>query len=427
MNCVRKLALGIILAVGLLAEPVRAAEPQVSASVTRLGRVEVVRRATAAGPGVKAAQAGGDAATRLRAAASSVVSVPPRLEVDVARHSYPGGAGVDITAALWQDLSLVGLGAAKQGFAQATADVRRIELELARRHAVHQAMLAWIEAWYASALEGLRAKNVDLAQQMTRIAQSRVEGGAVAPVELALAQSVVGAARASHLEARGRRVDADARLRHALALPPDVGIEIVGDLTHSDDGASINEAAHIERVLTHHPLVRLAQSQTRKYESQAELEAARGGAFLGVGVSYAHEATGDRIIGVGLAVPIPLVNPTAFEAAAVRGEAQVSRVLVRDTQQVLAQEIRVALYDRQHARELRSVILDLSLQPARAALAEVLKRYEGGAVGLVETLSVRKELLSAEEAYLQACANVHRADATLEYVAAGPVFGRIGI
>lgn len=427
MKNTRQTVLGMILALGLLAWPLRAAETPLSTSVARIGRSDVVQRAMAAGPGVNAARVGGDGATRLRSAASTMLSVPPRLEVDVARRSYPGGAGMDVTAALWQDLSLGGLGAAKRDYADATVETRRIELELARRRAVHEAMLAWIDAWHARALVELRSRNVEVAEQMASIAQARVQGGDIAPVELTLARSVVGAARASLLEAHGRSIEADARLRHALALPPDVRIEIVGDLTRSDDTTKVDERAHIERVLSHHPLVRLAQSKARRYASEAELESARGRPFLGVGVSYGRETTGDRIVGVGVAIPLPVLNPSAFESTALRGEADVSRMVVRDTQEALAREIRVALHEREHARELRAMILGLSLQPARAALVEVLKRYELGAVGLIETLSVRKELLSTEEAYLEACASVHRADANLEYVAAGPVFGRSGI
>jgi outer membrane protein, heavy metal efflux system len=421
----------LIVLLTLVGTSATAVEPQSVAPphyergpVVRVGRQDVLQRASARGPGILVARSGKASAARTREAASSFLSLPPRLEVEVARHSYPGGAGMDVTAALWQDLSLGGMGAARRDFAKASTNLRAVEFQLARREAVHNAMLAWIDAWHWRALVALRAKSVSLAEQMFRIAQSRLEAGSVPPVELSLAASVLGAARASLLDAHGRVVEADARLRHGLGLPPDRPVEIVGDLERSDDGP-IDEKSHIEQVRRAHPLVKLAEAHATQADAHAELQASRGRPVLGVGVSYARETTGDRILGAMVSLPLPLVNPAAIEASTARGDADMARMRVQEIADTLAREIRVAIHEREHTRELRAALRTGALGPGRDALREVLKRYEGGAVGLAETLSARREFVAVEEAYLAACADVHRADANLAYIAAGPVFGKV--
>lgn len=382
----------------------------------RIGRSDVVRRAEAKGPGTLVARAGDASAVRIRDAADTVLSLPPRVELEVARHSYPGGSGMDLTATLWQDFSLGGLGAAKQDVARAMGDVRSLELELARRQAVHGAMLAWIDAWHGRALFTLRQQSSGLAAQLVSIAESRLRAGAVPPVELSLAQSVLGSARASLLEAEGRVADADARLRHALGLDPGVAITIEGDLTRSDDGP-IDERAVLQRVKNEHPLVKLALATARHADARAELDASRGRPTLGLGIGYTRETTGDRMVGAMISLPLPIVNPSALEVSTGRADADMARMRAREVAALLLREARVALHDRVHARQLRAVLRTGSLAPGRLALEETIKRYERGDVGLAETLTARRELLAVEEAHLAACADVHRADAHLVYVA----------
>ena len=415
----RDWALSILVVLLVHTVPANAVEPSVPARTgTRLTLGDAIQRAGETGPGMRAARAGQTSAAVTRKAAASPVSLPPRLEIEVARHSYPGGVGTDVTASLWQDLSLGGLGTAKRSFAASNTQVRAIELELARRQAVHHATIAWVDARHARSLSALREKSLSLAEQMVRVTASRVQAGAVPPVELVLATSVLGSTRASLLDAHGRVVEADARLRHAVGLDPNTPLEIDADLTQSD--APAKEApADLTRTIKGHPLVRLAEMGARQADARAELEAARGRPVLGVGLSYAREATGDRLFGAMVSLPLPIVNPAALEASMARAEADIARARSQEVETALVREALVAWHETGHARELREALKSGSLEPGQSALGEILKRYERGDVGLAETLAARRELVSVEEAYLAACADVFRADARFAYVA-GP-------
>lgn len=404
----------LLLVLALLSSaPARASGPPV-----RVDRRTVIQRAQEVGPGMLVARAGKSSAARSREAADSLLSLPPRVELEVARHAYPGGAGMDVVAALWQDLSLGGIGRAKNQVADANVRARDLELELARRQAIHRGMMAWIDALHARALLEFRTQSVVLAQQMVTITGARVRAGAVPPVELTLAASVLGSSKAALIDAQAKLIHADGNLRHALGLEPDVALAVVGDLRTSDE-RRIDGQKQIEWAQREHPLVKLALAQAQQADARAQLEASSGGPVLGVGVSYAREATGDRVLGAMVSLPLPVLNPAAFEASLARSEAEMASMRAREVAAALATQVRLALHKRAQARELRAALQTGALTPGRAALGELIKRYEAGAVGLAETLSARRELLAVEEATLSSSADVHRADADFALLA-GP-------
>jgi len=85
----------------------------------------------------------------------------------------------------------------------------------------------------------------------------------------------------------------------------------------------------------------------------------------------------------------------------------------------MAREVRQAVHERHHAREVRETLLKGAVEPGRQAMKEVTRRYEAGAVDLSIVLSARRELLSAEEGFWAAAADVQRADFRLEHALGG--------
>lgn len=325
---------------------------------------------------------------------------------------------MDVSAGVWQDISLRGHGAARQSYAEASTKARELELELARRDAVARAMQSWVDARHGRELLVLREQSAELAVRMRSIAQVRVRDGSAPPLEESLATSVYGQARAAVIDAEGMVVEADASLRHALGLGATVPIRPVGELSRTDD-RQVDEAVALALVMKGHPAIRLARARAHEAEQHARLATSLAGPVLGVGLTYSHEATGDRVLGGVVSVPLPLVDPGAFDAARARGEATVEREHGDEVALLLEREIRLALHEREHAREMRDALQSMAIEPGRRALQEILRRYAAGAVGISETLAARRELLMAEESYLAACADVQRADIRLEHAVGG--------
>ena len=195
------------------------------------------------------------------------------------------------------------------------------------------------------------------------------------------------------------------------ALPKAIpGVDVIETLV-IDDGSS-DGTSDVARQLGVHHIVRHRRNRGLAAAFQNGVEACLA---AGADIIVNTDADG-QYVGEDIAA---LVIPVA------RGEADMARERVQEIGDTLSREIRVAIHEREHTRELRAALRRGSIAPGRDALREVLKRYEAGAVGLAETLSARRELMALEEAYVAACADVHRADADLDYIAAGPVFGKV--
>jgi outer membrane protein TolC len=418
----RLLLAASIAAVGSLAAVSRAQTPSAEArgAPLRLDPEVVRSRAVERSPEVLSARVAQAQARHVRASAQRVLSFPPRVEVDLARRSYPGGAGADLAASLWQDFPLGGYGSAREAAAEARVSLRNAELELARRDALRRAMQAWIDARLGRDLLATRHQSELAAEQLVQIAQTRVSGGKDSPIDLALARSVLGAARAAVLDAEGRIVEADASLRYALGLDPSQPVDVVGDLRVSDD-RPIDEAATIAAAQGAHPWIAIAELQAVSADRHAEVVASVGRPMLGVGLSYAREATGDRIFGGAVSIPIPVANPQSFEVAAAHADAAELRARVQEIRSRLAAEVRLAIHERDHAREVRDALFQGAVLPGRDALQALVARYGAGAVDLATVVAARRELFHAEESWMEAAADVHRADLRLEHAVGGPL------
>lgn len=407
---------------GLKAEHERA--PSTAGAVV-LDVMTVRRRAEMVGPGVIPARVANVEATRTRSAVDIPLSRPPRLELDVARRSWPQGAGIpgsnglDITGRLWQDFSLGGYGGARESYADAVLDRSKAHAELTRRDAIARATNAWVDARYGREMLALRKESKEAAEELLRIADARVRAGSAPPMEVALARAVLGAARAGVLSAEGQVIVADGDLRYAVGLGPDTALQPIGGLSETDD-REIDEQRTIDLAQSHHPFVLRARAEADSNQQYAEVLAAAGRPFLGVGVSYTREGDNTRIVGGMLSIPLPFVNPNVLESSMVRSEAAVGRAQIKDIQAHVAREVRQAIHERYHAREVREELRTGAVLPGKEAVREMTRRYEAGAVELATVLAVRRELLVSQEGFLAAAVDVQRADIRLEHAAGGP-------
>jgi outer membrane protein TolC len=389
---------------------------------TVLDIATVRHRAETAGPGVLPARVAGAEAARTRNAVGGALSRPPRLEFDVGRRfgSSPNPSGMDLTARVWQDVSLGGYSSARASYADALKERAKSTAELARRDAIARGMNAWVDSRYGRELLLLRKQSTAAAEELLRIADARVRAGTAPPSESALARSVVGATHAAVLAAEGSIIVADGDLRYAVALPADTSLDPVGDLAQTDD-RPVDEPATVELAQKNHPLALLTRSSAYAAERGAELATAAGRPFLGFGLSYTREGTGDRIVGGMVSIPLPFVNPNVLESSLLRGEAAVGRAHLVDVQSGVAREVRQSIHERYHARQVREELWTGAVIPGREAMREITKRYEAGAVDLATALGARREVLLAEEGFLAAAADVQRADIRLEHAVGGLV------
>lgn len=384
--------------------------PAAQAQAVRLDLSEATRRAERNAPELGPHVAAVNASREVARAASAILPAPPRLELAAGPrwHTEPSGAGIDLSAGLWQDLPLGGVIGARRRLAGSLRSEARARLEVARHDVRLQAALAWVDARLGAEVVEIRRRSLAEAVEILRIATARVRAGSAPPAEETLARSVRGRARADLLAAQGRRFVAETRLRHLTGIARKTPIVLVGALDAAE-GPVLGDQCQS-------PDLAVADARARRRAVDGELTRAAGRPMLGIGPSVTREATGDWIVLGRLSIPLPIVDPVAVESARARSEARVARAEATALRSVLEREIALATEERRHAREVRRAIAKEVLGPAREAVRQTLAQYAAGSIDAAALLAARRELADAEQTWAEAAAEVRRADLTMARV-----------
>jgi outer membrane protein TolC len=356
------------------------------------------------GPAVREARAPTSGLAAIHDATGGVISYAPRVNAFAGRRTGGFGSGFEVGGSLTQDLSLHGLGGARRETATAIARTMRSDVESARLEGAAKALLAWIDLLEAQQLMRLRAIARADATEIARVANARVSRGVAMPAEASLAAAEVGASLLGEQDAEGRLFEVRAALKLALGLPQATNVAAVGDL-ETDDGA--NEPSPPRR---EHPVEIAAQSQIALAQADAKLARAYASPALGVGVNYAREGTGEQYITGALSVPLPILDPTRFDAARHNTTVLTAEARALRVHDVLAHDVTVTAHERAHTREVRDTLRTMVLVPLREAVRLARAGYQAGTQDATGLLVVRQRLVLAEEQLGRAAADVKRAD-----------------
>lgn len=386
-----------------------AARPAHTQAATEL----VVTRATALrmgaerAPVVREARAPLAASAGVRDAADSPLPYAPRATAFAGRRTGAFGSGFEIGGGVAQDLSVHGLGGARREAASAFDLAARTELERARLQGAAAALLAWLDLLEAQQLARLRARSREDAEEIARVANARVGRGVAMPAEASLAAAELGAAQLGERDAEGLLFETRAALKLALGLPAEAAVSAAGDL--EGDYGPPPPAPRQE-----HPASTAARSQIAVARAEVNVARAVAAPPLSVGINYAREGTGEQLMTGSVTLPLPILEPTRFDAArqqahVLSAEARAARV--RDE---LAHDTALAQHDRSHSREVRDTLSVNVLVPLREAVRVARAAYQAGTQDAMGLLLLRQRLLTAEEQLARAAADVKRADVRSE-------------
>jgi cobalt-zinc-cadmium efflux system outer membrane protein len=383
-------------------------------------RTDALRMGAAHGPGVALADAPRGAAVEARGVSRSL----PRPPVITLAGGYRAGAltpGVELGVTVSQDVALRRLGRERARTADATTRVIDADVTRARLDAASRAALAWADALEAKELLRLRSEALAQAKAILETTRARVEGGVGQPYELALARGEVGSAEAGLLDAEGMQVEALAELRFALGLGPTAPVTVAGDLYATDEQA-IDEGLAVRAAESSHPALRLANARAALADQEVRLTTAVLGPTLSVGGTYVREGTGDHVVTAFVGVPIPFFDAAAFDAARQRGAYRTAEAQVERVRAETSRDVRVALHDHEHWRELRDALSAKALAPMKEAVRLARVHYEVGTAEISLVLLARQRLLLTEEQLARVAAQVQRADIHLGH-ASGSLLG----
>ncbi|MEO8900566.1 MAG: TolC family protein [Polyangiaceae bacterium] len=325
---------------------------------------------------------------------------------------YRSGAltpGLELSVSVAQEVPLSGVGDARSRLAKAFArsvetDTRRAQLDGASRAAI-----AWTDALFAKELRRLRQAALGQAEAILKTSNSRVQVGVAPPHELALARGETAAALAGVLDAEGMEVEALAELRFAIGAGETEAVEAEGDL-YSSDERDLDENRALHAAQAQNPDLQLAIARAAQAGNEARLTHAMLGPNLTLGGTFVREGTGDRVLLGFVGFPIPLFDAAGFETARQKAVQKTAESQVALTRSEAARDIRLALHDRLHWREVREALRGQALSAFTEAFRMAQTQYEVGTADIGTVILARQRLLGVEEQLAQVASRVQHAD-----------------
>ncbi|MEO6603745.1 MAG: TolC family protein, partial [Polyangiaceae bacterium] len=317
-----------------------------------------------------------DEVTTLGRRASSLIR-PPTVTLGGGYRSGALTPGVELSVSLAQEVPLTGVGSARSNLAKAYARTVATDTRRARLDGAFQAAIAWTDALFAHELLRLRQEGLGQAQAILKTTLSRVQVGVAPPNELALVRGEAAAALAGVLDAEGMEVEALAELRFSIGAAATEALEAQGDL-YSSDERELDENSALSATQANNANLQLAVARAEQAEKEAKLTSTTLGPGLTLGGTFVREGTGDKVLLGFVGFPIPLFDAAGFETARQRVTQKIAESQVELTRSATARDIRLALHDRQHWREVREALRGQALSAFSEAFRLAQTQYEVG-------------------------------------------------
>jgi cobalt-zinc-cadmium efflux system outer membrane protein len=296
----------------------------------------------------------------------------------------------------------------------ALAGLTRTEWEVAAQELklITSVVLAFQEVLYLQAKLHLAEDRVRLDEQTVEIVRRFREGGKLGPADLILVQAEAADARASLKPAQAALTKARNTLRKALG--------IVGDVPETDgplaapplklDAQVIENVALDRRPDRHARIAALA-------EAAAKLRLERADRFGNptIGPSYELDNSSVRMFGAQIMLPIPVLNAHRGLIELRQAEQTKAMLDLRQTEVQIREDVQAALARLAAAREWVYTYQTKLLPQLQSSLDTVQKLFAGGdpTVDVLRVISVRRTLLTARGAFLDAQWELSQAQADL--------------
>jgi cobalt-zinc-cadmium efflux system outer membrane protein len=386
---------------------------------------ELVARALADNPELRAARLGIDAATgRLRQAA---LRPNPMLDVGGQKALGPDN---NLSVALTVPLDLNGRKEGRVGVAGRELDVKRAQV------ADHERRLrAEVRAKAGELLAARR--NVAIADELLaanraalRVLGDRVREGASAPLDEQLLLVEVNRLEASRALLASRIEVAALQLKGLVGLPPDADLGVGGTLASFPPPPDRAEA--VRRALAARPDVAVARADQAVADARIRKEEAEGRWDASVNVGYQRQDFGFGLSGLtdrggtrpiqdvfhyfggGVTIMLPARNRNEGNVAAARADARAAGRRQEFAELVARQEVEAAFAQYGAARRSLEIYESGVRDAARRNLAVVRQTYELGRTTLLDVIAEQRRFIEIEHGHTDALKQVYDAAVDIE-------------
>jgi cobalt-zinc-cadmium efflux system outer membrane protein len=304
------------------------------------------------------------------------------------------------------------------GFARKIAEAKLADTLRRLRQDV---TLACIDVMEAKARLALANDNLRSLEGIVQLNLTRVNAGAIPPVELTRSRVAMLQFRANVRTAELSLATARTKLqillgRRAGAAPVDITSEIkVAPVQQPLDREKIQADA-----LTARPDLLAARLEQARSQSELRLQIAQGKVDYTVGMEYRRQQGVNgrgNSLGFFFSAPLPVFNRNQGEIARVRAEQNQIRKNIESLQSQVAGEVATAYQEFEAARQMIGEIERDLLRPSTEARDTTAYVYRAGASSLIDVLDAQRAFNETMSAYYDAQAAYRRAATRLASVA----------
>ncbi len=391
-----------------------AAEAQRSSDRLTLG--EAVQEALARSPVLHARRAEVEQAEG-RLLTARVYPHDPEVTLEGARRTN-GDSSTDRSIALGQEIEIGGQRRRRVAEASADLDASRARLVWEERLLVARVRTAFTEALRMHALLEVEQANTELARSLAEVARKRFEAGAVAQMEVNLAQVQVGRALRDLKLTEAAYEVAKTLLAEVVGLDPLEPPEPAGELglvaRPLPAAAKLLESAREHRA-------DLESFRKASESARARIDLARRERIPNLELQAFHGEEGpDRLNGGGLTVRIPVFNRNQGRIAEARAAHRQALAETDVVEIQIRQEIASTAARYRGAREASENLQQQVLGTLDENLDLLQRSFEAGKTGWTDVLVFRREFVDVQREYIETLSDAALAEIELD-LAAGVV------
>ena len=348
---------------------------------------------------------------RLRTA--KIFPFNPELTVEAARREGPTETNTDKGVKLAQEFQIGGQ--RRRGTAQASAELEATRAQLLREERLLAARVraAFVGALRTRELLEVEHTNAEVAQSLAEVARKRFDSGAVAQMEVNLAQVQVGRAKRDLRLAEGAYEVARTVLAEVVGLDPSQPPELDGELDIPARtlpplaellAAAENTRADLESF----------RRTTEAAEARIELSRRLRIPNLELEAFYGEEDGTDRLLGGSVNIRIPVFNRNQGRIAEARAAHRRTLADTDATELQVRQEVAASLA-RYRASRAASLNLQQQVLGTLDENLELLQRsFEAGKTGWTDVLVFRREFVDIQRDYIETVTNTRLAGIELD-------------
>lgn len=282
---------------------------------------------------------------------------------------------------------------------------------LSSHHAALQKTLtdviqAYFNAHTAKANYGAKEKNEAITLQTLDTARRREEKGAGAVSDTLQAATAHSRAQLEKSRALGSYRKTLSQLVFAMGIPAQASIILAEDLYDTRTPESKGLEAWLEETQKSHPAIIAAKAQLDAVRHKVDAVRSEGLPSLNLTANYYRngypdqglQPTHTQTYTVGLALTVPLFEgfSRTYKIRGIEAQAEQRTAELQEVEQNILMEV-VKAYADVTASQQNLQASDSLLQAARAALASAQRKFDKGAVDILEMLHVQSALADADQ------------------------------